>query len=150
MAITARRLAQHPKLGLALVAGRENADRAVTWAHAIELTDPTPYLFGGELVMTTGLTVGATDSEQFDYVARLSAANVAALAFDTGTTFRQVPDGIVRAGDAFGLPVLKVPASTPFIAITRAVIDEVNADEVRSVQRIVDQQETMARETLRG
>jgi PucR family transcriptional regulator, purine catabolism regulatory protein len=150
VAITARRLAQHPRLGLALVAGRENADRPVTWAHAIELTDPTPYLFGGELVMTTGLTVGATDSEQFDYVARLSAADVAALAFDTGTTFHQVPDGIVRAGDAFGLPVLKVPASTPFIAITRAVIDEVNADEVRSVQRIVDQQETMARETLRG
>ena len=30
------------------------------------------------------------------------------------------------------------------------MIDEVNADEVRSVQRIVDQQETMARETLRG
>ena len=150
MAITARRLAQHPNLGLALVAGRENADRAITWAHAIELTDPTPYLFGGELVMTTGLTVGATDGEQFDYVARLSAANVAALAFDTGTTFRQVPDGIVKAGDACGLPVLKVPASTPFIAITRAVIDEVNVDEVRSVQRIVDQQEKMARETLRG
>lgn len=145
-----RRLAQHPDLGLALVAGRENADRPIMWAHAIELADPAPYLFGGELVMTTGLTVGTTGDEQFDYVARLSAAGVAALAFDTGITFPDVPDGIVAAGDAFGMPVLKVPASTPFIAITRAVIDEVNADEVRSVQRIVDQQETMARQTLRG
>jgi purine catabolism regulator len=150
VAITVRRLAQHPDLGLVLVAGRENADRVISWAHAIELTDPSPYLFGGELVMTTGLTVGTTDTEQFDYIARLSAAKVAALAFDTGTTFRQVPDGIVRAGDAFGMPVLKVPRSTPFIAITRAVIEEVNADEVRSVQRIVDEQEAMARETLRG
>ncbi len=145
-----RRLAQHPDLGLELVAGRENADRPISWAHAIELADPAPYLFGGELVMTTGLTVGTTGSEQFDYVARLSAARVAALAFDTGTTFPDVPDGIVAAGDAFGMPVLKVPASTPFIAITRVVIDEVNADEVRSVQRIVDQQEMLARQTLRG
>jgi purine catabolism regulator len=54
VAITVRRLAQHPGLGLELVAGRENADRAITWAHSIELADPAPYLFGGELVMTTG------------------------------------------------------------------------------------------------
>ena len=145
-----RRLAQHPGLGLTLVAGRENADRPVTWAHAIELSDPTPYLFGGELVMTTGLTVGGTDDEQFDYIARLSGAGVTALAFDIGTTFRRMPDGIVKAADAFGLPVLKVPATTPFIAITRVVIEEVNADEVRSVQRVVEQQEVLARETLRG
>ena len=145
-----RRLAQHPGLGLELVAGRENADRAITWAHSIELADPAPYLFGGELVMTTGLSVGTTDSEQFDYIGRLSAANVAALAFDTGTTFSEVPDGIIAAGDAFGMPILKVPASTPFIAITRVVIDEVNADEVRAMQRVADQQETMARQTLRG
>lgn len=150
MAITVRRLAQHPDLGLTLVAGRENADHPVTWAHAIELSDPTPYLFGGELVMTTGLTVGGTEDEQFAYISRLSGADVTALAFDTGTTFPRVPDGIVKAADAFGLPVLKVPATTPFIAITRVVIEEVNADEVRSVQRIVEQQEAMARETLRG
>jgi purine catabolism regulator len=150
VAITVRRLAQHPGLGLELVAGRENADRAITWAHSIELADPAPYLFGGELVMTTGLSVGATDSEQFDYIGRLSAANVAALAFDTGTTFIEVPDGIIAAGDAFGMPVLQVPASTPFIAITRVVIDEVNADEVRAMQRVADQQEMMARQTLRG
>lgn len=148
--MTVRRLAHHPDLGLSLIAGRDNGDRTIAWAHAIELADPTPYLSGGELVMTTGMKVGTTDSEQFDYIARLSAAGVAALAFDTGTTFAQVPDGVITAGDALGMPVLAVPADTPFIAITRAVIDEVTADQLRSVQRIVDQQEAMARETLRS
>ena len=150
MAMTARRLAKFPELGLTLIAGRENGDRTITWAHAIELTDPTPYLSGGELVMTTGMNVGNTEADQFDYLARLSATGVAALAFDTGTIFAQVPTGIVSAGDALGMPVLAVPAHTPFIAITRAVIDEVTADQLRSVQRIVDQQEVMARETLRN
>jgi PucR family transcriptional regulator, purine catabolism regulatory protein len=150
MAMTVRRLAQQPDLGLSLVAGRDSGDRTIAWAHAIELVDPTPYLSGGELVMTTGMNVGTTESEQFDYIARLSAAGVAALAFDTGTTFAQVPDGVITAGDALGMPVLAVPADTPFIAITRAVIDEVTADQLRSVQRIVDQQEVMARETLRS
>jgi len=150
MAMTVRRLAQQSDLGLSLIAGRDNGDRTIAWAHAIELVDPTPYLSGGELVMTTGMNVGTTDSEQFDYIARLSAAGVAALAFDTGTTFAQVPDGVITAGDALGMPVLAVPADTPFIAITRAVIDEVTADQLQSVQRIVDQQEVMARETLRS
>ena len=149
MAITVRRLAGHKDLGLTLVAGRENADRAISWAHAIELSDPTPYLSGGELVMTTGLKMGPTNDEQYEYVARLSAAGVVALAFDTGTNFDRVPDGVLSAGDALGLPILQVPADTPFIAITRAVIDELTADQVRSVQSVVDQQEVFARATLR-
>src|SRR5687767_1208236 len=132
MAMTARRLAQIADLGLTLIAGRENGDRTITWAHAIELADPTPYLAGGELVMTTGMNVGATEAEQFDYLARLSATGVAALAFDTGTTFSRVPEGVVAAGDALGMPILAVPPHTPFIAITRAVIDEVTADQLRS------------------
>jgi len=99
MAMTARRLAKFPELGLTLIAGRENSDRTITWAHAIELPDPTPYLSGGELVMTTGMNVGNTEADQFDYLARLSATGVAALAFDTGTIFAQVPTGIVSAGE---------------------------------------------------
>ena len=149
MAITVRRLAGHKDLGLTLVAGRENADRVISWAHAIELADPTPYLSGGELVMTTGLKMGPTSDEQYEYVARLSAAGVVALAFDTGTNFDRVPDGVLSAGDALGLPILQVPAETPFIAITRAVIDELTADQLRTVQRVVDQQEICARATLR-
>ncbi|MGY4651350.1 PucR family transcriptional regulator [Mycobacterium sp. URHB0021] len=150
MSMTVRRLAQDQTLGLTLVAGRDNGDRPIAWAHAIELQDPTPYLSGGELVMTTGMNVGNTDDQQFDYLARLSAAGIAALAFDTGTTHTAVPPGIITAGDALGLPVLSVPAETPFIAITRAIIDEITADQLRSVQRVVDQQEILARETLRN
>ena len=131
-------LARQRDLGLSVVAGAEHADRIILWAHAIELADPTPYLSGGELVMTTGISVGTTKKAQFDYVSRLVNAEAAALAFDTGTRFRQVPEGILTAGDALGLPVLAVPASTPFIAVTRAVIDAITADQLTAVQRTVD------------
>lgn len=147
--ITVRDLTQRADLGLVLSAGEAGGARAIKWAHAIELNDPTPYLFGGELVMTTGLTVGLSHAEQYEYAARLSGKNVAALAFDTGTTFSEVPPGILAAGDELGLPILQVPVSTPFIAITRAVIDELTADELRAVQRVVDQQDVLVRATLR-
>ena len=148
--VTVGWLARQPHLGLRVVAGAEHTERTILWAHAIELADPAPYLSGGELVMTTGISVGKTNKAQFDYVARLVAADAAALAFDTGTNFRHVPDGILSAADTLGLPVLRVPASTPFIAITRAVIDAITADQLKSVQRTVDMQERLARETLRG
>jgi purine catabolism regulator len=148
--VTVGWLARLPDLGLTVVAGAEHAERTILWAHAIELADPTPYLSGGELVMTTGLKLGGTKRAQFDYVSRLVTAGAAALAFDTGTNFRQVPEGIIAAGDELGLPVLRVPATTPFIAITRAVIDAINADQLKSVRRTVELQERLARETLRG
>ncbi|MGV0741718.1 PucR family transcriptional regulator [Mycolicibacterium sp. XJ870] len=150
MAITARGLAQVESLGLSLVAGVQAADREIAWAHAIELADPTPYLAGGELVMTTGINIGADAAAQSTYIGRLAVAGTAALAVDTGTTFADVPAGVRAAGDETGMPVLKVPASTPFIAIARVVVDALKADELRSVQRVVDQQEVLARATLRG
>ncbi|MBU3750205.1 MAG: PucR family transcriptional regulator, partial [Mycobacterium sp.] len=148
--ITVGWLARQPDLGLTVVAGAAGVNRAIRWAHAIELADPAPYLSGGELVMTTGINVGRTTRAQSDYVSRLVSADAAALAFDTGTSFQQVPEGIVAAGNELGLPVLRVPASTPFIAITRSVIDAINADQIKSVQRTVELQEQLARETLRG
>jgi len=140
MAITARSLAKVKSLGLSLVAGAGAADREIAWAHAIELADPTPYLAGGELVMTTGINIGTDDAAQLDYVARLVSADAAAIAVDTGTTFTEVPAGVLAAGNALGLPVLEVPPSTPFIAIARVVVDALKADELRSVQRVVDEQ----------
>ena len=81
--MTARRLTQLPDLGLTLVAGRENGDRVITWAHASELADPTQYLSGAELVMTMGINIGATATEHFDYLARLSNVGLW-LAFKAG------------------------------------------------------------------
>ncbi|WP_416276337.1 PucR family transcriptional regulator [Mycolicibacterium sp. J2] len=150
MALTPRDLVTAKGLGLTLVAGARGADRQVSWAHAIELADPTPYLSGGELVMTTGINIGQDDTAQFHYVARLSSAGITALAVDTGTTLTDIPAGIIDAANQLDLPVLRVPASTPFIAITRVVIDALKADELRSVQEVVDQQEVLARATLGG
>lgn len=150
MALTVRDLTEVDSLGLVLVAGAQGADREISWAHAIELTDPAPYLAGGELVMTTGINIGVDADAQSAYVARLAAAGTAALAVDTGTTIADIPPAVREAGDRLGIPVLEVPASTPFIAIARVVIDALKADELRSVQRVVDDQEVLARATLRG
>ena len=42
-------------LEVRLVAGQSGIDNAVRWVHISEIVDPTPWLSGGELLLTTGL-----------------------------------------------------------------------------------------------
>ncbi|WP_246284693.1 PucR family transcriptional regulator [Gordonia asplenii] len=148
--MTVRQLAARTKLGLSIVAGSSGAGRTVSWAHAIELLDPTPWLSGGELVMTTGIALPDDVAGQRDYVYRLADAGVAALAIDTGTTLRDIPQAIIDAADDRDFTVLRVPAQTPFIAVSRTVIDDLAADQLRTVQEVVDGQELLARAAARG
>ncbi|WP_193789724.1 PucR family transcriptional regulator ligand-binding domain-containing protein, partial [Nocardiopsis lucentensis] len=48
-------LLRTPRLRLRLLNGEDQLDRRVAWVAVSELTDPTPYLAGGELVLTTGV-----------------------------------------------------------------------------------------------
>ena len=42
------------ELGLELAAGRSRAENPVRWVHISEEVDPTPWLSGGELLLTSG------------------------------------------------------------------------------------------------
>lgn len=94
-------------------------DRAVSAVHVSELLDPAPYLQGGELLLTTGLTLTDQFDEAMEYVTRLKMKDVAALAFGLGVVHRDVPSSLVRACRDVGLPLLLIPQPTPFLSVTR-------------------------------
>ncbi|MFC6088725.1 PucR family transcriptional regulator [Saccharothrix lopnurensis] len=114
MPLTVGALARGVGLPVVVDAG---LDRVVAWAHSTELADPTPFLEGGELLLTTGLALGPHG----DYVRRLVAAGVVGLGFGTGLSHDRVPPDLVTAAEEAGLALLEVPRATPFIAITKAV-----------------------------
>lgn len=95
-------------------------DVEVTAVHISELDDPTPYLSGGELLLTTGLMLPASKLGCRRYVARLAELGVSALAFGLGPVHQEVPSLLVETCHEVGLPLLVVPAPTPFLTITRA------------------------------
>ena len=57
--------------GLELVAGEEGAEGPVRWVHISEHEDPTPWLSGGELLLTTGYNLG-TPAKQRRWVELLA------------------------------------------------------------------------------
>ena len=68
------------ELELPIVAGEAGLDRPVRWVHISELEDPTPWLSGGELLLTTGLQLGDA-AQQRAYVTRLARHGLAGLGF---------------------------------------------------------------------
>jgi len=142
-------LLRRPALGLRpLHLGEGDPD--ITWAHAIELDDPAPFLRGGELVLTTGLRLPRAATGQSAYVDRLVGAGAAALGLGTGLRHAQVPAGVRRACEAADLPLVEVPLPTPFMAVSQAVADRLGELRRLRLTETMDQQRALSRAAVRG
>jgi purine catabolism regulator len=138
-------------LDLRHVAGPSDPQRRVRWVAVSELPDPTPYLEGGELLLTTGLELPVEDEQAVaDYVERIRRRGVVALALGTGVRHDVVPQALVAAAERARLPLLDVPPPTPFIAVTRAVADLVAQAEREDVTRALDAHRRLTRAALHG
>lgn len=140
---TVDELLTDPRLGLRLVAGAGAPTRAIRWAHATELVDPTEFLEGGELLLTTGVSLPSGASGQAAYVDRVAAAGVTALGFGIGLSHAAVPAALTDAADRAQLPVLEIPRPTPFVAITRAVAKAVAGRDVAEKEFVLSAQRTL-------
>lgn len=121
-------LVRSPALGLRLLAGADGLDRRVSWAHVSELPDPTPWLFGAEVIMTVGLALPRAAAAQRAYLSRLDDAGVAGLAVSVGLRVPPLHRSFLAEADRRGFPVLEVPLPVPFIAIAQEVAAAVQVD----------------------
>lgn len=94
-------------------------DVEVSGVHVSELTDPTPYLQGGELLLTTGMGLTGHEAQARAYAARLARHGVAGLGLGLGPIHADVPRTLLRACEAADLVLFVVPAPTPFLLIAR-------------------------------
>jgi purine catabolism regulator len=133
------------ELVLTLVAGKDGASRPIRWAHVSELGDPTPFLRGGEVLLTTGLGMRGGPRGQAAYVERLARADLAGLGLGLGFTFRTTPPAVVEAADQAGFPVFEVPFEVPFIAITEALFSRLVNEQYVLLQRAGTVQQTLSR-----
>ncbi len=139
-----RDLLELPGLGLTLVAGKEGTDRVVRWVHTSELEDPTPWLTGGELLLTTGMALKGSPAAQRSYFTRLVKAGLSGLGFGIGFGFDEVPSPIKRAADRVGFPIIEVPYPVPFIAISEAVSSRIGEERIKDAQMSVEVHERLA------
>ena len=123
MSITVRDLTLQPHLRLEVLAGAGGLDRTVTWAHASDLPDPWDWLAGGELLMKNGRTLPRSGPGQARLLESLANAGVSALVIGTDPDTPPVSARALTMADALSLPLMRVPYSVSFIAVSRAVAD---------------------------
>lgn len=102
------------------VAGRKLSARQLSGVHISELEDPTPYLDGGELLLTTGMPLGGNEAATGAYVSRLQARGIHALGIGLGPWLEQVPAYLTDACVDAGIDLLTVPEGVPFQSVSRA------------------------------
>ena len=124
------------EIGVELLAGGEAADAPIRWVHISELLDPTPWLSGGELLLTTGMAL--TDEEtQRAYVARLVQHSLGGLGFGTGLGHDVVPPAVVEEAERLNFPLFEVPFEMPFIAITEKAFTRLVNEQYELLQRSI-------------
>src|ERR671939_1193134 len=117
MSITVRELIGIADLKTRVLAGAGGLDRKVTWAHVCELPDPTEWLGGGELVMTTGLGVPRRSRAQVAYVERIARAGLSGLMIGDQMCAPKLSARMLAAADELSLPVLLTSYEVPFSAV---------------------------------
>jgi purine catabolism regulator len=134
-------------LDVRLHAGEAGLDRPVRWVHISELLDPTPWLSGGELLLTTGLQL--TDDAQIrEYLERLSGHQLTGLGFGTGFNHATVPPALIDAAEKRGFPLFEVPYEVPFIALTEKAFTHIVNEHYAVLQRAISAHERLERIVL--
>jgi PucR family transcriptional regulator, purine catabolism regulatory protein len=134
-------------LDVRLLAGEAGLELPVRWVHISELLDPTPWLSGGEVLLTTGMQL--VDAErQREFVMRLADHQLAALGFGAGFGHESVPAAIVEAAEERQFPVFEVPYELPFIAVTEAAFTQLVNEQYAVLRRALAAQERLERIVL--
>jgi purine catabolism regulator len=135
-------------VGPALVPTNEAARAPVeiSGIHISELRDPTPFLEGGEVLLTTGIPLLDAAVKPKDYVERLREKGVSALVIGVGPHLDEVPPQLAEQCKKAGLPLLVVPPEQLFLTITRAYWELVAASGRATLVAQLGTQMALARE----
>ena len=132
--LTLRTLLEEMELGLAT--GEESADAPVRWVHITELPDPTPWLSGGELILTTGLQLSTRRAASASSCGGWPTTSWPGLGFGVGFGHDELPERAGRGGRrSTAFPVFEVPYDLPFIAVTEKAFARLVNEQYEVLQR---------------
>jgi PucR family transcriptional regulator, purine catabolism regulatory protein len=134
---------------LELAVAHDRADNPVRWVHISEHEDPTPWLSGGELLLTTGYNLG-TPAKQRRYVELLAGEGLAGLGFGIGFDHKRIPKAILETAAEHDLPVFEVPYEMPFIAITERAASKLVNEQFDVLERGAQVHERLERLVIEG
>ena len=136
-ALTIRELATEGGLGLEVVAGHAGIDRAIEAVYIGDLEDPTPWMVGGSLLLTTGPRFEEDPASAARLVELLRQSGMVGVGVAIMPHVRAIPAEMVAAAEREQLPLLRVPEGTPFREITSYVFNALSSRDMHRLRRSV-------------
>ena len=105
-----------------LVAGSDGLDAEVRWVHSLDVPDVSNLLRGGEMILTTGVSIGADASAQRRFVRDLVAEGAVGIAVELGFAWhRELPGPLVQEAEKRGIPLVALRRGIRFVEVSEAV-----------------------------
>ncbi|MFC8429520.1 PucR family transcriptional regulator [Streptomyces sp. NPDC057253] len=133
-----------------VVSGAAHLDHPVRWVHITELTDPSSFLKGGELVLTTGMPLPQDAAGVRRYVDELAEVGAAALVIELVRRYHRPPDTLVDACRRRGLPLVTLAKDVNFLEVTQVVHSLLLGNQTEAMRRAQRIHEAFTALTLRG
>jgi purine catabolism regulator len=104
-----------------ILAGGNRLDRTIRWVHTVEGRELTPWLKGGELLLTQGLSMQGSAREMDRQISALDERQIAGIVVELGAILKAVPDPVVRTCERLELPLIALHFPVRFVEITEAI-----------------------------
>lgn len=141
--ILVRDFVEDPDLGLeVIVAG--DLGLPVNWVHVTELLDPSPYVTGGELILSAGVW-NASEGRPSAFVDALARTRASGLGWGLLSEDEYVPEAVIEACRSAGLTLLAVPPRTPFISVGRRFFERLQAQREAHLRATIRRSERLVR-----
>lgn len=136
--------------GPRVLAGEADLDRQVRWVHTGEIADIAQFLRGGEVLLTAGTGIPATESARRRYVRELGEVGVLAVVIELGRAFRSIPPEMVEEARRRGLVLVSLDREVPFMPITEAVHATIINRQYQTLTRANEIAESFTEVVLEG
>lgn len=136
----------HPKV----VAGGDRLDTPVRWVHISEHEDIARLMYGGELVLTTGVAWPDTPDARIRIIEELADSGAAAVVIELVRKFHEIPPEMIEAARRRGLPLIGLEREIRFIDVTQAVHALIMDSQVTELQAVDAAHRAFTRLSVKG
>lgn len=122
--VTVKELLNIPLLkDVKVISGEKGIDRIVRYIDIMEVPDFEGWLREGELLLTTAYSIRNNPLQLPKLIEHMAKAGAAALGIKPHRFIQGIPEETVFESNKYGLPIIEIPQSIPYIDITQAVME---------------------------
>jgi purine catabolism regulator len=133
-----------------LVAGAGGLDRAVRWAHPVDIPQASAWVRSGELLLTTFFGLQGDEEAQCQLCTELAAKGLAGMIVAVGQYLDHVPGAVRQAADAADFPIIELPWAVPFEDVVRLVSEHIINEQYQLYKQSLAIHRSLTRVVLDG